>query len=157
MARKAHDHAASIFWLMIGAYTAIHGHQLGLGSLHHPGPGFIFFVSALALTILGAVNLIGTQIERTKKDEQKETYLMWRGVRWGKVLLVLAGLSTYAYFLDIAGFLLSTFLLMVFLYKVVEPTKWWIAIISSLITVLFSYIIFLKGLEVPLPTGFLGF
>jgi putative tricarboxylic transport membrane protein len=130
---------------------------LGLGSLHHPGPGFIFFVSALGLTILGAVNLIGTQIRRTKKNEQKETYLMWRGVRWGKVLLVLAGLSTYAYFLDIAGFLLSTSLLMVFLYKVVEPTKWWIAIISSLITVLFSYIIFLKGLEVPLPTGFLGF
>jgi putative tricarboxylic transport membrane protein len=149
--------AASIFWLMIGAYTAIHGYQLGLGRLSHPGPGFIFFVCALALIILGVANLAETHIGKSKKDEQKETYLMWRGVRWRKVLLVLAGLSTYAYIFDIAGFLLSTFLLMVFLYKVVEPTKWWIAIIGSLITVLFSYTVFLKGLRVPFPTGFLGF
>ena len=39
---------------------------------------------------------------------------------------------------------------MVFLYKVIEPTQWWIAIGSSLITIVLSYAIFkLAGGSVP--------
>ena len=153
---KTHDRVAGIFWLMVGVYTAVDGYRLGLGSLRHPGPGFIFFVSALALSILSLVNLAVTFVAKPKEDGDKESDSIWRGLRWQKILFVLLGAAAYAYFLNILGFLVSTFLLMVLLYKGVEPTRWWIAIVSSLITVLLSYTLFVMWLDVPFPPGFLG-
>ena len=150
-----HQRIGSIFWIIIGVYVAIHAYSIGLGSLQHPGPGFIFFLAALPLIFLGVIDLSGTFIGRSKRDKEEEP--IWLGVRWQKVLLVLVVLSAYVYLLSVLGFILSTFLLMVFLFKAVEPTRWWIAIVSSLITVLFSYGIFGIWLKVPFPHGFFGF
>jgi hypothetical protein len=152
---KMHYRVGSIFWLMIGGYVASYAYQLGLGHFRQPGPGFIFFLAALLLIILGAIDLAGTFVGKPKTD--KEERPIWVGLQWQRVLLVLGGLLAYVYFFNVAGFLLSTFLLMVFLFKGVEPTKWWIAIVSSLITILISYGIFEVWLSVPFPKGFLGF
>src|SRR4030042_2921972 len=141
-----HRWIGSIFWFIIAVYTAIQAYRLGLGSLRHPGPGFIFFLAALFLIILNAVDLAGASIKKSKIEKREPP--MWIGLRWQKILLVLGSLSAYAFSLNLAGFLLPTFLLMVFLYKGVEPTKWWLAIVSSLITVLLSYVIFKVLLDV---------
>ena len=157
MATKTHDRIGGIFWLMVGTFTTIHGYSLGLGRMRHPGPGFIFFLAGLGLTVLSVINLGETFIGKPDEGGDKEGPSIWQGIQWQKILFVLVVLSAYAYFFSCAGFTLSTFLLMGLLYKGVEPTKWWIAIVSSLITVLFSYVVFVKWLEVPFPTGFLGF
>ena len=154
---KAHQRIGNVFWLMIGMYIAIKSYLLGLGNLRHPGSGFIFFVAALLLIILSAIDLAGTFIKKPKKDQGIEEHPLWAGFRWGKVLLVIGGLSAYIYSFNFLGFSLSTFLLMVFLFKGVEFTKWWIAIMSSLITILISYGLFKVWLKVPFPNGLLGF
>jgi len=94
---------------------------------------------------------------KPKAAVDKKEKPIWVGVRWQKVLLVLAGLSLYTYLFNYLGFLTATFLLMVFLFKAVEPTKWWISIVGSLTTILISYGIFQLWLKVPFPQGFLGF
>ena len=144
-----------IFWIAIGIYVAIHAYQLGLGQFHSPGPGFIFFLAALFLIILGGIDLGGTLIQRMEKG--KEEGSIWLGVRWKKILLVLVILFAYNYFLSYLGFSLSTFLLMLFLLKVVEPTQWWVAILGSTATTLITYQVFKIWLEVPFPKGFIGF
>jgi putative tricarboxylic transport membrane protein len=154
---KAHYGIESVFWLIIGVYTAVRAYRLGLGKLRDPGPGFIFFLAALLLVILSTIDLGMTFIRKLKIDKDKRDEPIWSGVRWQKVLLVLGGLSIYIYVLNFLGFLLSAFILMVFLFKSVEPTKWWIAIVCSLGTILFSYGIFQLWLKVPFPTGVLGF
>jgi len=151
-----HQRLGSIFWLVVGIYVAIASYQLGLGRLHKPGPGFIFFLSSLILIILGIIDLVGN-LKRPKIEKEKKAEPIWRGFRWHKVLLVLGGIVAYIYFLNLLGFLLSTFLLMVFLYKAVEPTRWWVAILSSLITTVVSYGIFRVWLQVPFPPGILEF
>ncbi len=65
---------ASIFWIMIGIYVAIHAYLLGLGSFHHPGPGFILFLVALFLTILGAIDLPETYIRRLETEKRRGPY-----------------------------------------------------------------------------------
>lgn len=145
----------SIFWLVIGLFVAIHSYRLGLGSFRHPGSGFIFFLSALVMVILSAIDLAGTLI-RKQKAKVKESSL-WEGLRWQKVLLVLCGLSAYTLLLNLAGFWISTFLLMIFLFKGVESTRWSIAVASSLITVFLSYVVFKVFLLVEFPKGILGF
>lgn len=147
----------NIFWLVIGAYTAIKAYLLGLGNLRHPGAGFIFFVAALLLIIFSVIDLVGTFIRKPEKDQGAKGNPLWAGLRWEKVLLVIGILSAYIYSFDFLGFFLSTFFLMVLLFKGVEFTKWWVAILSSLITILISYGIFKAWLQVPFPVGFLGF
>jgi heme A synthase len=153
---KVQQHIGDIFWLTIGMYIAIKGYLLGLGNLHHPGPGFIFFVAALFLIILSAIDIIGTSIRKLGKDEDRNEH-PWTDLRWEKVLMVAGVLLAYILSFDILGFFLSTFFLMVLLFKGVEFTKWWIAILSSLITISISYGIFNVWLKVPFPTGFMGF
>jgi len=154
---KVHHRVGSIFWLIFGIYTAISAYQLGLGSFRQPGPGFIFFLASLLLIILSAIDLGGTFIGKLKTDKDKKDEPLWLGVRWQKVLLVLIGMLIYIFIFNFLGFLFSTFLLMVFLFKAVEPTRWWISILSSLITILITYSIFNLWLKVPFPTGVLGF
>jgi len=156
MAVNVHRRVGSIFWLVVGIYGASHAYQLSLGRFRHPGPGFIFFLTSLFLIILSALDLASTFFGEPKKEKEKEEQHIWKGVRWQKVLFVLSGVSIYIYFLELAGFWVSTFLLMLFLYKVVEATRWWIAILSSLITVLLSYVIFKVWLDVQFPAGILG-
>ena len=152
---KAHHWAPSIFWILIGIYVVIHAYHLGLGRFRHPGPGFIFFLAAWLLIILGVVDLAGTLVGKSEKD--KEGKSLWSDIRWPKILLVLIVLSSYAYFLSILGFFLSTFLVMVFLFKAVEPMKWWMAIMGSCITTGVAIGIFELLLDVPFPKSFLGF
>ncbi len=153
---KAHFYwAGSIFWVTIGIYVAIHAYHLGLGRLRHPGPGFIFFWAGFLLIILGAIDLARTFLWKSKKETEKNS--VWLGIRWQKITLVVVVLSAYVYSLNMFGFLLPTFLLLVFLFKAIEPTKWWIAITGSFITTLASYEIFKVWLKVPFPKGFLGF
>jgi hypothetical protein len=154
---QAHQRIGNIFWLMVGVYVAIKAYLLGLGHLRHPGAGFIFFVTAFLLIVLGVIDLAGSFIRKPEKEQISERHPLWAAFRWRKVLLIVGILSAYIYSFDFLGFFLSTFLLMVLLFKGVEFTKWWIAIVNSLITVLISYGIFKVWLKVPFPVGFLGF
>lgn len=154
---KKHQQVSSIFWMLVGVYFTISGYRLGIGRLHKPGPGLIFFLAALLLTILSIINLVGTFRGKSVAEEDKKKDSLWSSVRWQKVLIVLGGLVAYACFLEILGFFLSAFLLMFFLYKVVEPTGWLVALVSCIITLFFVYLIFGVWLEVFLPVGFLGF
>ena len=147
--------AVSLFWLIIGVYVAITAYRLGLGHFHKPGPGFIFFWTALFLIILSAIDLAAALRGKSQKDAEEKP--IWSGIQWPKVLMVLGGLSIYVYIFNILGFLLSTFLLMIFLFKGVEPTKWWVSILGSLIAMVITSSVFQLWLKVPFPTGILGF
>ncbi len=146
--------AGYLFWILAGIYVAIHSYRIGIGQLNHPGPGFIFFLASLVLVVLGSVDLAGALIQRSEARRKEAS--VWLGIRWPKVLLVLAVLSAYVFFLNVLGFFLGTLLLMIFLYKAIEPTKWWMALAASVITILISMGIFQVWLKVPFPKGFVG-
>jgi putative tricarboxylic transport membrane protein len=145
------------FFLLIGIFTIIKGYQLGLGHVNKPGPGFIFFLAALLLIILGILDLVANVLWKTNADKNRKEFPIWAGVRWQKILLVFGALLAYALLLQIFGFLFCTFLIMVFLFKAVEPTGWVFILVTSSITVFFSYLFFQILLNVPLPEGFWGF
>jgi putative tricarboxylic transport membrane protein len=154
---KVHYRIGSLAWLVIGIYVAISAYRLGLGTFNQPGPGFIFFMASILLVILSVIDLCNTFVGQSKRETQGEETLVWSGLRWQKVLLVFMGMVIYIYLFKFLGFLVSTFLLMIYLFKAVEPTRWWISILSSLITISISYGIFSLWLNVPFPTGILGF
>jgi putative tricarboxylic transport membrane protein len=152
---KIHHRLGSVFWLLVAVYFAVSAYQLGLGDLHKPGPGSVFFLAALLLAIFGVIDLVATFVRESKEDTESRP--IWSSLQWKKILLFIVFISTYIYFLNLLGFLVSTFLLMTVLFKIAESMKWWIAIFASLITTFISYIIFKVWLMVPFPSGFLGF
>jgi uncharacterized BrkB/YihY/UPF0761 family membrane protein len=54
------------------------------------------------------------------------------------------------------GFILSTVLLLLFLFKAVEPQKWSWAVLGAVISTLTAYGVFQLWLGTQLPRGFLG-
>ncbi len=150
------DRVSSIFWFFIGIYVCIHAYYLSLGRLHKPGPGFIFFLAGALLSILSVLNFVGTLTKKTKDHEGNNLGSPWTGVRWQSNIVVLIVLAVYVALFNFLGFFLSTFLLLLFLFKFLEPTRWWVAILAAILTISISYMVFVFWLQVPFPRGILG-
>jgi uncharacterized BrkB/YihY/UPF0761 family membrane protein len=85
-----------------------------------------------------------------------ELKILWTEIRWKKVVSILVALLLYAYVFVPLGFILSTVLLLIFLFKAVEPQRWSWAILGAIISTLAAYGVFHLWLRSPLPKGFLG-
>jgi len=70
---------------------------------------------------------------------------------------MLAALFIYVLLLNLLGFVLATFLLLLVLFRVIEPYGWKMVLISSLLTITGTYFFFVVLLESRLPRGLLGF
>ena len=87
-------------------------------------------------------------------DAEESWYIK---ARWKKLVLILAILFSYALILDKLGHVISTFLLLFFLFRFVEAQRWIVTIVGSLIVSLVSYGVFDKWLKMQLPKGIWGF
>jgi len=75
------------------------------------------------------------------------------GLRWGKVLYVMALMLLYAAVVEYFGFILSTAVLLLVLFKTVEPQSWRVAILGSALTTLGAWAVFVAWLGTQLPVG----
>jgi len=74
-----------------------------------------------------------------------------------KLLFALVALFAFVVALEYAGYLLTTFLFMFFVVRLMEPRGWRITTLLALLTAVLSYMLFVVLLEVQLPKGLLGF
>ena len=112
-------------------------------------PSFFPFWLGIALAALGVALAVVNNIR--KEGESLPT--LWKGARWGRVILFVILILAYPIVLDTLGYLIATFLLMGTLLCVGESKKIWLKIILALVIVFVSYGIFHLWLKVPLPTG----
>src|SRR5690606_5327833 len=82
---------------------------------------------------------------------------LWQTARWRNVVLVLLYLTVYAIVLETVGFIIATVLLLILLFKTVEPQSWTTAIVGALVTTAVVYLVFGLGLGTQFPNGWLGF
>ena len=149
---KNNDQRSSLFWLAIGLAIAFYSRKYDLGALSSPGPGFLPFLSGVAMALLALV-VFFQQIPKTK-DTLKS---LWAHKKWPAVLIVMASLVVYAILLSFLGFILDTFLLTAFLLRVMEPLGWKKVLAGAIGATIGSYAVFHLWLEAQLPAGFLGF
>jgi len=143
----------SLFWLSLALVICAEASRLKMGRLDAPGPGIfplsIGIVTGL-LSLLAFFQSIKTETKGVADGPRKPLR------RWNLVVIVLA-VAAYAVTLEKIGFLINTFLLMVFLLKVVDPQSWKTAIIAGLVTALASELLFNVILRAQIPSGILGF
>jgi len=147
------DQLSGFFWLGISIFVCLDSIRSEIGTYQSPGAGFLPFWSGITLGIFSLILIAKSWIE---KKETKVTSL-WKGKEWDKVILVITSLLIYALLLPRLGYLITTFGLMAFLFSLIGRPRLWIQGVSALITVLITYIIFYKWLDVQLPKGIFGF
>lgn len=144
-----------IFWMALALCFCIGGFKLGFGSFKQPHAGFMPFLAGLIIGLLALVDLISGVFNQWKTE--KEDKMIWAQVSWPKVILTLTVLFAYTVFFTTLGFFIGTFLLLFFLFQVMERKRWWRVSIASAATTILFYLVFKVGLESQLPRGFLGF
>jgi hypothetical protein len=66
-------------------------------------------------------------------------------------------LLVYALILEKIGFLISTFFLILFLMRLVDPLPWVTSLLGSGLASILSYLLFETWLKAQLPKGIFGF
>ena len=147
----AREKWSSLVWLGIAIYICVGSLRLSLGSFHHPGPGFLSFYAGL---ILGGLALVVHLQSRKAASAQREAEPIWSSRQRGwKMVLTVVALLVYAVGMSYLGFLISTFIFLAFLLKVIEPQRWSVALFGSLAASGTFYLLFEMGLQSQLPKG----
>lgn len=150
---KTYDRISSGFWFLVSVVVFTESVRLGLGSLHNPGRGFLTFGASGLLGILSMALFLQASLRKEERPEGSP----WGQILWQRILSVLGALGLYSVFMPMVGYLISTFLLMTFLFWILERrwTPWILA--SSLLSSLLTYLVFSKWLNCQFPEGLFGF
>jgi putative tricarboxylic transport membrane protein len=150
---KKADRISGTFGVLFAVFMGIQSYLLGMGTLHKPGPGFLFFWTSVALGGLALVVLIRAVLEKNPGEREK----IFGEKNFSKIMSVLVSLILYAVFMEFIGFILITLLLFIFLLGIVEKKKWPLTVFISVAVTVVSYAIFEVWLKSQLPKGLLEF
>ena len=148
--------AAAISLFVFGAITAALSLQLPLGALRTPGTGFFPLALGLALMALAAGH--GVQLYRARPKAAVPETPAVPAVPEGdgatrRVALFVAGMIAAVALLQPLGYVLSSFLLMLVLLQILGIRRWYTSAAISLISAAACYVVFVRGLKIPLPSG----
>jgi len=116
---------------------------LKIGNPSNPGPGFMPFLLGIFLGGLSIINLFISFRNVATADPKSEERSFSLGIMW-KPMMSFVAVMVYGLILMHIGYLVSTFLLMFFLFKVGggESQGWFTAFIATILTNALSYLIF---------------
>jgi putative tricarboxylic transport membrane protein len=140
--------SALLLFAVLAAFES--ARLLPFGAVRNPGPGFFPWWVSVALGLLALV-LLGHSVAGRRGPAQSA-----RGGRLLKVVGVLALLGVYSLVLDVIGYPIATFVVVLFMLRVTEPHRWPLALGLALLAAGGSYVLFAVWLGVPLPAGLLA-
>jgi putative tricarboxylic transport membrane protein len=144
---------AAAFLFVVGLVATIEARKLSIGEFGRPGAGFFPFYLAIAFSLMSLALVWQSLTPGT--SERLAPQSAPKAFHPVKAVTTLLALIVYVFALDWLGYIVATFVLMLFLFKAVDPLTWPAAIGGSLATSLLSYVIFKVWLQVSLPAGLL--
>jgi putative tricarboxylic transport membrane protein len=157
---KKHARADGLIWVILGMGMCIGSIKLKLGNFHTPGPGFMPFLSGVSLGIFGLILTFSTTFVRLwngKEAKNEKSLVNWDWKKFLNPLLTSLILLLYILLLESLGFLLTTFICLLLLFKLSEPKKWLMPLILSVSTSILSYVLFSVWLQCQFPRGLIKF
>ena len=142
------DRWTGFFFVLFSLYVCFESWRLGVGGFFRPGAGFFPFYSSVVLGVLSVALGLLTFRGELKKAEP------WTDVS-DTVSVSLAVLG-FALLLIPLGFLLTTFLFIMFLLLAVERRGWLFSAVAALSISVAFYVVFGIWLKAQLPAGILG-
>jgi putative tricarboxylic transport membrane protein len=147
------DRGSSAFFLALALIVCWASFRLSIGTLEQPGSGFFPLLGGGALAVLSAANFI--KAFRKSSPAPGEKNGAW-SINWKNVVLALAILTAFPFFLDFLGFAPTTFIFFVLLLRLIEPQKWIVTIRFSVLAALGFYLLFQVWIKMKFPIGVFG-
>ncbi len=138
--------------VLVGGGFCISSIRLGLGRVNDPGPGMIPLGTGALLILFSLAAIVESAV---RKGEEEPPCFGNR--RWPLILGVLFVIFIYAVVLQVLGFLLATFLLLAWLFRVSGVRGWTAAVAASLATTGLTYLLFDTLFQCNFPRGLFGF
>jgi len=145
--------AIGLFLIIFALAVIIHTRTFPSLDNGYPGPSLFPRVLAV-LFILAGIGLIIQGIKTREKILKFDTGAVNR-TGWINILFVLGAAVCYIFLAEAVGFLILSFVIMMFLMKWLRAKTSWSLVMSVSVT-LAIYILFAKILLVPLPWGLWG-
>ena len=156
---KGQGRVMATVWIIMGLIIVIWSSTFPFGSTGSPGPAYLPLGCGLVLVGVSSIMLIKTMTITSQKQHSSNVrtpfFVSHRGTL--NVVLTLIAILLSAGLMQVLGFILSLFLLMLFLMKFISRKgRWRTALFYSLVYTVGIYLCFVVLLKVTLPRGFLG-
>jgi len=148
---KRYDIISSAGIGLLGLLVIAGGLELGFGQWQDPGQGFMPVLAGVLLSFLSALWLVMTIMKRQDLTAAKKFFATARSPK--NVVVVLLSLVGYAILLRPLGFVITTFLFLLFLFRAMKPQRWSKAVLTALIVSAACLILFGILLQVQFPEG----
>jgi putative tricarboxylic transport membrane protein len=148
-----YDMIGGLTWFLLGFGYCLGAIKYKLGTFQVPGPGFVPFLAGALLATLGLVLFISNGLKGKPRFEEG----LRKKQQARNLLFPLVALLLYALFLEWLGFLLDTFLFLLFLFKMAKPKIWVLPIVLSALIVTVAHFLFSVFLQSQFPKGMWGF
>ena len=152
---KHRDTISALFWFIIGlgfSIWTLMSYQIG--GLLKPQPGFFPLALGIFLMILSLILFFG-RMRKTPdiglKVDNNNGFAQWKNVAFTALVLFIAAIM-----LERVGYLITFFLMIVFLVKGGGQRTWATILLTGLFTTAGVYIVFILILKQPLPGGLIG-
>lgn len=138
-------------WFLLGVAIAIAGSRLQFGTWERPGSGFAPTLAGVVLAGLAAAVFV-TEWRAARTRPRRSATVLDRAMVW-RVVGALAALFAYALLLTPLGFVLTTLLVLGFLFRYIAELGWVVSLGSTVAATAASYVLFSVWLKVPFPPG----
>ena len=152
LARRDANVWVSLFLMILAAAVASEAYRLEIGTPTEPGSGFMIFGASVLLGLLSLhlfIKSLGSGEDPSKKTSEK---MHRRRIVW-----VVAANVIYIYLLHPVGYLICTFLLLCFVFQIIERGRWASTVGGAALASVGTYGVFAKLLQLNLPRGWLPF
>ena len=143
----------SLSFLVLGGAYLIESLNLPLGPAAQPGPGFFPLLVGIAMMAFSLRLLIQSLKTKEGPAEKEDPFPKGRDLQ--RVVLIAAALIFFAAFLNILGYGVCSAVLIGAVLRFLGLKSWTRIFLISVLTAVFSYLLFASVLEAPLPRGVL--
>jgi len=145
------EQIACFFWISVSLFICAGAVGLRLGTPSDPGPGFLPFGTGALLGLLSLALLLKVSFTPFGKETAEN---LWKGLKWQRSISVALAILFYALLLPHLGYLVATFLLMAILFSLYDRRRWGVVVLSSILVIAVTYLVFHVWLKVQFPVGF---
>ena len=144
-----------IVLFLCGGGTVVLSLQMPIGTFRMAGSGLFPLCLGIALMLLALLYLANTLLQKESQRHPVEAAGELHGA--ARQMLLFFGASALAVLgLDILGYPLTSFLLMLLLLRILGLRRPVLLVILPLLAAAGSYLIFVRFLKIPLPKGLIG-
>jgi len=140
----------NIFLFFIGMVITFASLRLPYGKMAKPGPGFLPFWCGFLISVISLVIIIS--YFRKENKNSKEIESAFREINHFKILAAIGSMLLYAFIFEKTGFILSNFLFLLCIIRLVWKRGWGFSVIVSSLLTLGSHIIFNVWMKIPMPS-----